>query len=101
MMGVMTLRDVISQFVTKQQYQCRCIDKLHEISILILRYFMFLVSFFSSTTLLTDESGAVLNRYDYEPFGKPTLSVEGVGNNPYQFVGQWGVRKVQELEVLL
>ncbi len=49
-------------------------------------------------TLLTDEAGAVVNKFDYEPFGTPTLHIEGK-QTPYKFVGQWGVRVVSSLQV--
>ena len=53
---------------------------------------------YSSTTLLTDGLGDVVNRYEYAPFGEAYRRVEVV-ENIYQYVGQWGVRAVQELEV--
>ena len=55
---------------------------------------------YSSTTLLTDGLGDVVNRYEYAPFGEAYRRVEAV-ENIYQYVGQWGVRAVQELEVNL
>lgn len=39
-----------------------------------------------SVTLLTDGSGAVVNRYFYEPFGQTT--VVGAAENPFQFTGR-------------
>ena len=55
-------------------------------------------SYYSSTTLLTSKLGDVVNRYEYTPFGEAYRRVEAV-ENIYQYVGQWGVRAVQELEV--
>jgi RHS repeat-associated protein len=44
-----------------------------------------------STMALTDSTGAVVNRYSYDPWGNPgTNSVEGV-SNPFRFVGRLGV----------
>lgn len=43
-----------------------------------------------NTRLLTDQGGAVVNRYRYTPFGAATVIVEGVPN-PFRFVGQYGV----------
>ena len=80
---------------------CKCLDFYHEAGVgLSTDRHSCLLCICRSTTLLTDGSGAVVNRYDYEPFGTPTVNTEGM-DNMYQFVGQWGVRKVPELKVCL
>ena len=43
-----------------------------------------------STLLLSDESGAVTDRYAYTPYGAPA-GEEGETENRYRFVGAWGV----------
>ncbi|MGB2822367.1 MAG: RHS repeat-associated core domain-containing protein, partial [Phycisphaerae bacterium] len=43
-----------------------------------------------STSELTDDAGAVLNAYAYDPFGKLLLQT-GTLPDPFQFVGQFGV----------
>jgi RHS repeat-associated protein len=42
------------------------------------------------TRQLTDPSGAVINSYDYDPFGIPLQASETVPN-PFQYVGRFGV----------
>ena len=44
-----------------------------------------------STLALTDSSGTVTDVYAYTPFGK-LLGHEGSSNQPFTFVGRWGVR---------
>ena len=43
-----------------------------------------------STADLTDPSGAIANSYAYAPFGASLLST-GTPDNPFQFIGQFGV----------
>lgn len=40
-----------------------------------------------STRLLTDASGAVVQRYDYDPYGTTTQTSAGI-TNPYQYTGR-------------
>jgi RHS repeat-associated protein len=47
------------------------------------------------TSEVTDETGAVLNSYSYEPFGNPLAKHELI-SNPFQFVGEFGVMKDNE-----
>lgn len=42
-----------------------------------------------NTLALTDDSGMVTDRYAYEPFGNTT--VQGSSDNPFRFVGKYGV----------
>jgi RHS repeat-associated protein len=42
------------------------------------------------TRALTDASGAVVNQYDYDPFGIP-LQMDETVPNPFGYVGRWGV----------
>jgi RHS repeat-associated protein len=44
----------------------------------------------ANTTELTDPTGAVLNRYRYEPFGE-LVSMTGTTPNPFTFSGEYGV----------
>jgi RHS repeat-associated protein len=43
-----------------------------------------------STSELTDAAGVVANNYVYAPFGS-LLEQTGTAENPFQFVGEWGV----------
>lgn len=43
-----------------------------------------------STTEITDESGAVVNRYTYDQEGKVLSSAEGI-ENPFTYAGQYGI----------
>ena len=45
---------------------------------------------------VTDNEKTVLNTYQYDPFGNILASEEGVTNS-YKYIGQWGVRKIREL----
>ncbi len=45
-----------------------------------------------STIALTDAAGAVTDSYAYTPYGS-LLHHEGVSEQPFTFVGQWGVRQ--------
>lgn len=47
----------------------------------------FLVDHQSSTRLLTNSAGNVVNRYDYDPYGG-TSSANGAFDNPYQYTGR-------------
>ncbi len=42
---------------------------------------------------LTDSDQTIQNTYQYDPFGNVLSSSENIPNH-YQFIGQWGVRKV-------
>jgi RHS repeat-associated protein len=44
-----------------------------------------------NTRLVTDAAGAVVARYDYDPFGEP-VSEQGTLSNPYRFSGRFGAR---------
>ena len=44
----------------------------------------------ASTSGLTDNSGKLVNRYSYTPFGKTTLESESIDNS-FEFVGQLGI----------
>ncbi|XP_072028717.1 uncharacterized protein [Amphiura filiformis] len=48
-----------------------------------------------SVLSLVDDQQMVLNTYQYDPFGNVIASEESIPNS-YQFIGQWGVRKVKE-----
>ena len=43
-----------------------------------------------NTSALIDESGLAVNKYIYSPFGETLSATEGV-ENPFEFVGQYGV----------
>ena len=45
-----------------------------------------------STVAVTDAVGAIVNRYSYLPFGE-ALSITEAINNPFEFVGQFGVQR--------
>jgi RHS repeat-associated protein len=45
-----------------------------------------------STLALTDENGNMTDAYAYEPYGK-LLHHQGSSDQPFTFVGQWGVRQ--------
>lgn len=47
----------------------------------------FLTDQLGSTRLLTDTSGAVVQRYDYDPYGVTTQTSAGI-TNPYQYTGR-------------
>ena len=53
------------------------------------------VSFISyrSTLALTDSSGELINRYEYDPFGN-IFDIKERIPNPYKYIGQWGVRQI-------
>ena len=55
--------------------------------IIVLRY--------RSVLGLTDDQQTLQNNYQYDPFGTVIASEENVPN-AYQYIGQWGVRKVKE-----
>jgi RHS repeat-associated protein len=48
-----------------------------------------------SVVALSNESGQVTDTYEYEPFGK-VLDHQGTSTNDYQFVGGYGVRKLND-----
>jgi RHS repeat-associated protein len=48
-----------------------------------------------SVVALSNESGQVTDTYEYEPFGK-VLQHQGTSTNDYQFVGGYGVRKLND-----
>jgi RHS repeat-associated protein len=52
-----------------------------------------------NTARLTGQGGAVLNSYSYLPFGESLRRVETV-NNPFQFVGQFGVTNEGDLQFM-
>ncbi|WP_235872732.1 RHS repeat-associated core domain-containing protein [Pseudoxanthomonas winnipegensis] len=47
----------------------------------------FLADLLGSTRLLTNSSGAVVQRYDYDPYGTTTQTSAGI-TNPYQYTGR-------------
>ena len=49
--------------------------------------------FYRSTLALTDSSGELINRYDYDPFGN-IFGIKERIPNPYKYIGQWGVRQI-------
>ena len=55
---------------------------------------MTLSSIFRSIVSMTDNTGRLLNKYSYDPFGRVTIRKEQETND-YLFVGQWGVRKLK------
>jgi RHS repeat-associated protein len=48
-----------------------------------------------SVVALSNDSGQVTDTYEYEPFGK-VLEHQGTSQNDYQFVGGYGVRKLND-----
>jgi RHS repeat-associated protein len=48
-----------------------------------------------SVVALSNDSGQVTDTYEYEPFGK-VLQHQGTSTNDYQFVGGYGVRKLND-----
>jgi RHS repeat-associated protein len=48
-----------------------------------------------NTSELTDPTGAILNVYAHEPFGKPLYALENTEND-FRFAGQFGVRRVDD-----
>ncbi|HEX3149487.1 MAG TPA: RHS repeat-associated core domain-containing protein [Gemmataceae bacterium] len=40
---------------------------------------------------LTNAAGTYVNKYSYLPFGETTTLLNGIADNPFTFVGQWGV----------
>jgi RHS repeat-associated protein len=48
-----------------------------------------------SVVALSNNSGQVTDTYEYEPFGK-VLDHQGTSTNDYQFVGGYGVRKLND-----
>ena len=48
-----------------------------------------------SILALTDTSGAVTDAYAYAPYGK-LLRHDGISNQPFTFLGRWGVRQETE-----
>jgi RHS repeat-associated protein len=48
-----------------------------------------------SVVALSNDSGQVTDTYEYEPFGKVLLH-QGTSTNDYQFVGGYGVRKLND-----
>jgi len=48
-----------------------------------------------SVVALSNDSGQVTDTYEYEPFGK-LLNHQGTSTNDYQFVGGYGVRKLND-----
>jgi RHS repeat-associated protein len=48
-----------------------------------------------SVVALSNDSGQVTDTYEYEPFGK-VLYHQGTSTNDYQFVGGYGVRKLND-----
>ena len=48
-----------------------------------------------SVLSLTDDQQTLQNSYEYDPFGNILSSIENV-RNVYQYVGQWGIRNMQE-----
>jgi RHS repeat-associated protein len=48
-----------------------------------------------SVVALSNDSGQVTDTYEYEPFGK-VLNHQGASTNDYQFVGGYGVRKLND-----
>jgi RHS repeat-associated protein len=48
-----------------------------------------------SVVALSNDSGQVTDIYEYEPFGK-VLQHQGTSTNDYQFVGGYGVRKLND-----
>ena len=54
-----------------------------------------------STIGLTDSDGGLLNRYRYLPYGGPHSEAQEAVENPFQFVGQFGVmREVHGLDFM-
>ena len=48
---------------------------------------------------MTDSSGKLINRYDYDPFGN-IFDMEERISNPYQYIGRWGVRRVSNTHTI-
>jgi RHS repeat-associated protein len=52
-----------------------------------------------STSIITDAAGSIVNHYVYDPFGQSLLKQEGI-NNPFQYVGEFGVVTDQHTELV-
>jgi len=48
--------------------------------------------FSGSTLALTDSTGAVTDKYAYDPYGE-LLSHQGTNQQPFTFLGRWGIRQ--------
>ena len=48
---------------------------------------------------MVDDQQVIRNSYQYDPFGNTISSEENIPNS-YQFIGQWGVRKIEESSAL-
>ena len=59
----------------------------------------FCVELNRSVVAMTDLSGEVVNRYEYDPFGN-IFGIEEQISNPYQYIGQWGVQRVSNFHTI-
>ena len=59
----------------------------------------FCVELNRSVVAMTDLTGELVNHYDYDPFGNIFDTQEQVAN-PYQYVGQWGVRRMSNFHAI-